>query len=203
MRQADIFLETEGDAWFARNADKIGTVDLVSEAIENAKIEPARVLEVGCANGWRLAKLRAKYDCEVLGIDPSRAACMQAAQYKVPALQTTASCLPVDPRSFDMVIYAFCLYLTDPLDWLSIAAEGDRSLVPGGHIVIHDFDFGGVPQAYARRYKHDHRVLAYHADFARLWLSHPLYERVWSIAEGGEEVTILRKHPAQSIEVRP
>lgn len=199
MMQKDIMMQSEGDAWLARNRDKLGHEDEVTHLITSViKKRPTRVLEIGCANGWRLAKLRDMYSAEVMGVEPSMQAAIEAAALKVPVHQTTASCLPVDNTSFDLIIYGFCLYLTDPQDWLLIAAEGDRALAPGGHIIINDFgDFEptrGVP------YEHDRRLTSWHFDWAKLWLAHPRYTMVhrrWS-AGSGHAVTILRKdwmHP--------
>lgn len=201
MRQADVFLESEGDNWFERNIGRIGERDPVSEVIEAAGIAPTSVLEIGCSNGWRLVKLREKFKCDIMGVEPGRQACIEAAKNRVPAINCTASTLPVNPHSFDMVIYAFCLYLTDPADWFTIVSEGDRSLRSGGHVVIHDFANHG--EAFARNYEHRDGVRAYHVDFAKFWLAHPLYELVLSGQNlHNEEVSILRKRPTMAIEVR-
>lgn len=195
MRQADIFLEGgEGDRWLDRNRDQLGHKDPVADIIGQLQITPKRVLEVGCANGWRLAALRAMYNCEVFGVEPSMKACIEAADKKVPVWQTTASTLLEFGAKFDLIIYGFCLYLTDPSDWLQIAAEGDRALAPGGHIVIHDFGDRGKP--FARPYEHCDGVFSYHVDFANLWLSHPMYGRRARIFDGDDEmITVLRKSP--------
>jgi SAM-dependent methyltransferase len=194
-------LESEADAWLERNRDKLGARDRVSEVIEEIRLIPGRVLEIGCANGWRLAKLRDKYNCEVFGVEPSRQGCIEAAAKRVPVAQSSAAVLPV-PGLFDVVIYGFCLYLTDPADWLRIAAEGDCLLKHGGALIIHDFAETMMP--YARRYEHRDDMLAYHIDFAKLWMAHPLYTMITrKIYDGDEMVTVLKKLPAKSIWVRP
>lgn len=200
MKQADIFLKSEGDAWFARNRDKLGHSDSVSDAIRRAKLNPAHVLEIGCANGWRLGDLREEYNCRVTGIEPSRAACIEATKLRIPVLQATADRLPAVDGHFDLIIYAFCLYVTDPDEWLRIASEGDRILSPGGHLVIHDFY---SPSAFARQYAHHEDLRSYHFDFAKLWLAHPLYSLVTRSVDGEESVTIVRKNDPAIIEVLP
>lgn len=193
MRQADIFLDSEGDNWLERNRDKLGERDPVSEAIERLGIKPQRVLEVGCSNGWRLASLRDKYGCEIYGVEPSRQACIEAAALRVPVVQSSAAVLCV-PGEFDVVIYGFALYLCDPKDFLSIAREGDAVLADGGHLIIHDF---AVPlHPFKRPYQHRDGIWSYHFDQPQLWLAHPAYSMVagqMNASDGGA-ITVLRKN---------
>src|SRR6266849_4685768 len=172
MKQKDIFLESEGNAWLERNREKLGQFDSISEIIDDMGLKPTSVLEVGCANGWRLAKLRDKYGCEIMGIEPSLQAGIEGAALRVPVMQGTASMLPFPPDMFDLIIFGFCLYLTDPSDWLRIAAEADSILKDGGHIFIHDFE---TFASHAREYEHRGGILSYHIDWSILWLGHPGY----------------------------
>jgi SAM-dependent methyltransferase len=198
MKQKYIFLESEGNAWFERNREKLGRDDPVSDLIEHIGLVPTNVLEVGCANGWRLAKLRDKYGCDVMGIEPSLKAGVEAAALGIPVFQTTASTLPFAPETFDLVIFGFCLYLTDPSDWLRIAAEADTVLEEGGHIIIHDFE-SFAP--HARSYKHRDGIVSYHVDWAKLWLGHPGYHVVRrTFSTQHDTVVVLRK--ALNLEVR-
>jgi len=200
MKQADVFVESEGDAWLARNRALVGR-DPVSDAIDHLGLKPQRVLEIGCANGWRLEALRSRFGCDVMGVEPSMQAGIEAAGRRVPVWRSTAESLPAQDDTFDLVIYGFVLYLCDPIDWFRIAAQGDRVLKDGGHLIIHDFAEPTKP--FARRYAHRDDVLAYHMRFSGLWLSHPWYERVYGRAEGtlDECVTVLRKHGV--VEVLP
>ena len=203
MKQKYLFLESEGDRWFERNRDgmvKASDADVVTTAITGLNLNPKRVLEVGCSNGWRLALLRDLLGCEIMGVEPSREAAIDAAARRVPVVQATASSLAVSVP-FDLVIYGFCLYLTDPADWLRIAAEGDGVLAPGGHMIVHDFY--GHSNAIARRYEHRDGVLSYHFDFAGLWLAHPLYNLVGRTVTGDQMVTVMKKIDVKSIPVLP
>lgn len=191
MKQKYIMLESEGDAWFERNRDQLGLHDPVTDVIGVWTPKPHRILEIGCANGWRLAKLRDRFGCEVYGVEPSLKAAMAAAANRVPVYQQTASCLPVVYGGFDLIIYGFCLYLADPEDWLLIAAEGDRALADGGHIIIHDFD--DVEHVRSEIYKHDQRLKSYHFDFARLWLAHPEFKLVATLRGPENRVTVLQR----------
>ena len=198
MKQSDIFAESEGDAWLERNRALVGR-DPVSEAIDHLGLKPQRVLEIGCANGWRLAALRGKFDCEVNGVEPSMQAGIEAAGRRVPVWRSTAESLPATNEAFDVVIYGFCLYVTDPGDWFKIAAEGNRVLKDGGHLIIHDFSEPTTP--FAQRYAHHDDVFSYHMRFADLWLSHPWYDRIHSRAEStrDESVIVLQKHTAMPV----
>jgi len=192
MTQAQTFIDGEGDAWFARNRERLGQHDPVYERLRARAIVPTRALEVGCANGWRLKKLNEAYGCTVAGVEPSKAA-LDATELQVAMLEHgAADVLPWLNSAFDLVIYGFCLYLTDPEDWFTIVAEGDRVLADGGHIVIHDFADGGNP--HALRYEHAEGVLAYHVNFSALWLMHPWYRLVDWHKDDAELVTILEKN---------
>jgi|SRR5882672_3087913 len=194
--QKDIFLESEGNAWLERNRDKLGQSDPVSKIIEDARLPaPTSILEVGCANGWRLANLRDKYDCEVTGVEPSLRACIEAAELKVPVIHGTASMLPFAPEKFDLIIFGFCLYLTDWSDWFRIVAEADTVLRAGGHIIIHDFN--NRDEHFARKYEHHAGVLSHHYRFGVLWLSHPNYSQTWwtwdNDGPDGELIEVIQK----------
>lgn len=191
MKQSKIMTDSEADAWWSRNHDKLGQADPVSEAIEGSGITPTSVLEIGCSNGWRLAKLRDKYDCKVLGIEPGKMAAIEAGNWRVPVFRSTADALPVADASRDVVIYGFCLYLTDMADWFEIAFEGDRVLSPGGHLVIHDFYASSY---FWRAYQHREGLRAHHYAFERLWLCHPHYSLISrTMIDDETAVCILKK----------
>ncbi len=61
-RQEQVFLDGEGDAWLKRNREKLPVKnDPVLKTLAACKIRPNKVLEIGCADGWRLRELKAKY----------------------------------------------------------------------------------------------------------------------------------------------
>jgi len=196
MSQSDTFLNGEGDAWYHRNKEKLGKRDPVGDLLGLLPlIRPKRVLEVGCSNGWRLRKMRDKYGCRVSGIDTSQDAvavaitsglddvCWGKFGYSEPWLGGT----------FDMIIFGFCLYVTEPREWFRIVAEADRLLADGGWLVIHDFNT--LQPAYAVPYSPKEGLLAYHLDFSELWTAHPWYhvqDRSRLYVED-ECITILQK----------
>lgn len=194
MKQSEIFLKGEAAEWYARNQDKLPVEnDAVLEAINNARLTPKNVLEVGCANGWRLNALTERYGSECQGVDP--AGIMNATGPFV--FKGTADNLGfLLPESFDLVIYGFCLYLVDRSDLFKVVAECDRVLQEGGHVVIHDFT---TSTPHAVPYKHKAGVKSFKMNYADLWVGNPAYRHVYHMkrydkdGDGHTGVTILRK----------
>lgn len=160
---------------------------------------PKCVLEIGCANGWRLELIREKYKCETYGIDPSFHASQAGGGGMKNLYVATADSLPFPGRFFDAVIYGYCLAYVDPSLYFTVMAEGDRVLADGGHLYIYD---SVSPRPIKRRYSHvrykDGRNLdlwAYQMDFAKLWLAHPFYRQVIDCIDPDklEGVTVLQK----------
>lgn len=200
MKQAQFFMDREGDRWFDRNAARLGARDPVSSVIKDLHIKPKNVLEIGSSNGWRLAKLREEYGCTIMGLDPSHAAAEDAKDKGISVWIATAAAMPLRSHQYDVVIYGFCLYLTDPDDWFRIVVEGDRVLADDGYIIIHDFNTGN--QAFKRPYEHAEGLFSYHVQWSKFWLAHPWYHRIYGRQEGPDEgVTVLRKR--QFIPVMP
>jgi SAM-dependent methyltransferase len=176
--QKSQFVQTDGDEWFRRNAaalaDRAAT-DLLLAELERTRLRAATVLEIGCANGWRLETLRQRWNAHGFGIEPSAEA-VREGQRLFPALDLrrgTADMLPFEERSFDIVIFGFCLYLCDRDDLFRIAAEADRVLRPDGHIVIFDFQ---PPTPYRNAYQHRAGLFSYKMDHSRLFTWNPAYQ---------------------------
>jgi ubiquinone/menaquinone biosynthesis C-methylase UbiE len=187
--QKDRFLSGEGDAYYARNAAALSAAEIaarhdpVLDLLRRMSSKPSRVLEVGCANGWRLTLLRQLGAVECCGVDPSSAA-IEDGSIRDPELHLqvgTADRLPFPDRSFDMLIFGFCLYLCDPHDHFRIVAEADRVLMSPGSLIIFDFD---PPLPYRNTYTHVKGVYSYKMDFADLFTSHPAYRTLAKFSEG-------------------
>lgn len=176
-KQAKIFLEGEAEQWMRRNAAKLPPKeDPVIDAIQAAQIHPKHVLEVGCADGWRLLELEAKYTSLCYGVDPLITINRRVGDRLVYLRRGTASDLSwAEDGIFDLVIFGFCLYLCDPEDYFKIAAEADRVLQDGGHLIIYDFylDAGFYP--HSRSYKHNPDIVTHKMRFENLWKGHPAY----------------------------
>jgi ubiquinone/menaquinone biosynthesis C-methylase UbiE len=175
VTQKTAFSEGEGDAWFERNRTKLGVgPDEMERAIESLQMRPKRILEIGCSNGHRLEKLRARFNAECVGIDPSQLAIANG-RVSYPNLSLnvgTADVLEFHNGAFDLVIFGFCLYLCDPCDYFRIAAEADRVLFDPGWLVIHDF-LTSSPRR--RRYSHSAGLYSHKMEFSRLITGNPAY----------------------------
>ena len=180
MRQKDIFLQSEGNAWFTRNQQALAnrklpdTDPLLCEIIDihYGSGERLRVLEIGCGDGTRLAWLKENLNAECHGVEPSSQAVAAACAKNINVQQGTAEALPFDRQSFDIVIFGFCLYLCDREDLFRIAMEADRVLRKPGWLMIMDF-FSTNPEA--KIYHHTPGVKTYKMDYRTLFNWHPDY----------------------------
>ncbi len=184
MMQDRVFAAGEGDRWFARNRAALTDPDRVARdpvlrALELVALTPKDALEVGAANGYRLAELARRNGCRTTAVEISADAIRDGrARYPdIEFLPGLASDLPVAPdRQFDLVIVSFVLHWVDRSTLLPSVAEIDRVVRPLGHLVIADF----LPAAPERVHYHHlpgAGVWTYKQDYAEIFLSTRLYER--------------------------
>lgn len=197
MTQAETFLKGEGTAWLRRNAKRLPVKkDIVLAAMDQLVGSPGKdseILEIGCANGWRLEEIKKRYGCTKLyGLDPSANAVTEAKKRGIKAVQGVADSLPFR-RDFDIVIYGFCLYLCDRDRLFTIAAEGDRVLSDGGLMVIYDFN---TPIPCKNEYKHKKGIWSYKQNYDQMFLWNPAYSKLLTVhhLDGKTKATILKKH---------
>lgn len=201
--QAHAFFDSEGGEWLKRNKHKLPIKDdPVLEAIKGANIRPKSVLEIGCADGWRLKELAKIHKCECHGIDPGVTHTQEENGVRI--YRGAADSLHIfKDAKFDLVIYGFCLYLCDPEDYFKIAMEGDRVLADGGHLIVYDFQ---SPTPHRRLYAHKRGLYSHKMDFTKLWLSHPAYSLVTAMIMGQEDdctaVMILKKRVHSAFPIR-
>lgn len=181
--QKDVFRDSEADRWFDRNFAKAVKQDeekdqaLASLLRLGKRFE--RVLEIGCADGWRLNRLRERFGSRCVGVEPSQNA-VDVGRERYPGIELrvgTADALDFEARSFDLVIAGFCLCLCDRQDLFRIAAEFDRVLKIGGTLLITEFL---PPVPYKNDWHHVPGVYCYKMDYANMFLWNPqytLYER--------------------------
>jgi len=150
--QKEVFLESEGDAWFNRNAERIEaaqnswheiiTMERVLKPFTN---QINQILEIGCGNGAKLNNLCNALNATGFGVDPSNKA-ISSGRQSYPDLklyQSTADSLPLPDSSIDLVLFGFCLYLVDRESLFRAIAEADRVCRKGGFLAILDFDSPG------------------------------------------------------------
>lgn len=187
MSQSKIFTESEGDAWFNRNQDRIQTIDQVigspdvrflMDTLTPFSTRINRILEIGCSNGIKLETICQHLNAIGVGVEPSPIAVASGNNRKKVADITlflgTSNMLPsaCSDASFDLVLFAFCLYLFDRNTLMQALAEADRVLKPGGFLVITDFDPGSH---YKRPYNHQRGVFSYKQDYASFFTQGGLY----------------------------
>lgn len=182
VRQREIFLDSEADAWFDRNHKALTRRRYEEDPLCASVVEiypmlqgegkPPVILEIGCGEGRRLAWIASRLGGQVAGIDPSAKAVAEACAMGIDARQGTAEMLPWQDASFDIVIFGFCLYLCDPEDLFRIAAEADRVLKPESWLLIQDFHATSHTR---RAYHHRPGIYSTKMDYRRLFDWHPAY----------------------------
>ncbi len=182
--QEAVFSAGEGDAWFRRNRAHLGgqQTDWVSRLVAaiDGRDQMQRVCELGCANGWRLERLRPMFSptCLFAGMDASHEA-IAAGTGQFPDLdlrQGVLSRVPYD-EPFDLIIVNFVLHWIDR-DLLAVCiAEIDRMVKRNGYLVLGDF----LPNAPMRRHYHHlpgQQVYTYKQDYARTFLGLGFYNEL-------------------------
>jgi SAM-dependent methyltransferase len=142
------------------------------------------VLEVGAANGFRLAMLAERYGARAVGVEASAAAIADGSE-RYPAVELrrgATGALPVD-EMFELVIVNFVFHWVDRSSLLASVAEIDRALADGGCLVLGDF----LPGNRLRRSYH-HRPEAglwtFKQDYAAPFLASGLYQPLALLAGG-------------------
>jgi len=178
--QRDVFVSSEGDGWYARNAEALRRASTMRDTIVNriATHIPGEsrctVMEVGCATGVNLAALAEIRPVECIGVDPSGEAVEQGRRQHagMKLVCGTADQLPQEDSSVDVLWFGFCLYLVDRALLARVVAEADRVLKNGGLLVINDFD-PDFPRM--RQYAHHKGLWSYKMDYSMLFTANPGY----------------------------
>ncbi len=145
MSEEEIFLKSEADAWYKRNAHVLAPAkrrgDVPVALIRRLRLHPGRVLEVGSSNGWRLEMMRKRAPrASYTGVEPSRAAVREGKKMfpKLKLLRGVASALPVK-NVFDLVLVVFVLHWVSREKLLASVADIDRTVAEGGYLLVSDF----------------------------------------------------------------
>jgi len=180
--QDNLFTDFEGDRWFERNRRALNafdaSADLPLKLIELYGLSPEHVLEVGAANGFRLAAIHQRTGAEAVAVEPSAQAVLngKASFPFITFIRGTASAVPLR-NAFDLVIVNFVLHWIDRQSLLGAVAEVDRLVRDGGHLLIGDFHPANRLQV---RYHHleDREVYTYKQNYAGTFLASGLYHAV-------------------------
>lgn len=202
--QTDIFLGSEGDAWFERNFWKMEDQKDASPVVEMVKKHvrqgfSGNILEFGCSNGITLNALREEYPrSNLYGVDPSDAAIQNGRSrfHTIHFAKGTTIAHPYPPSSMGMVIYGFCLYVCDPPELPEIVCQGDNLLRDRGYLIIHDFD---AHEPHSVPNHHVEGLMTYKMNWGQLWLANPAYKLIeQKNYMDGTSVWILQKRQEEA-----
>jgi SAM-dependent methyltransferase len=182
--QSRIFLASEADEWFRRNAAALKGFDLAKDPpatlIREYGLRPRRILEVGAANGARVAALCAEYGARGTAIEPSAAA-VEDARARFPDIKVERGLsheLPTD-ETYDLVIISAVFHWVDRSLLLATVAEIDRVLDDGGYLVVADF-FPHSPMKNAYEHVDSERMYTYKQDYSAVFRASGVYLPVGS-----------------------
>ena len=182
MLQDEVFFRSEGDSWFTRNRAALDafdpSADLPLRLLDLYALRPQSVLEVGAANGARMAAIHRITSARTVAVEPSMQA-IHDGRAKFPVVtfvRGTADALPLQ-GTYDLVIVNFVFHWVDRLTLLRSVAEVDRLVCDGGFLIVGDFQPTNrlrVPY----HHLHDGGVYTYKQDYAELFRSTGLYHSV-------------------------
>jgi len=196
INQDKIFSEFEGDRWFERNRAAMEQcdpeTDLPLRVIQLYGLSPRKVLEVGGANGFRLAAIRERCGAaRLVVVEPSGQA-IRNGQERYPFIefiQGLASEIPLE-ETFDLIIVNFVFCWMDRSSLLRSVAEVDRLLEEAGFLIIGDF-FPSKPTKVPYHHLPDKQVLTYKQNYATLFLASGLYQLVCALTGGHSPRALL------------
>jgi SAM-dependent methyltransferase len=206
--QDDIFANGEGDAWYARNAHALHAPghadhDITLELLLANVQSPRSVLEVGCADGWRLEAIRQATGARCYGIDTSCDA-IKAGRKLYPELLLRygrANVLPFATGDFDVVLLPFVLHWVARESLAQVVAEVDRVLVDGGMLAITDF-YPSKPSKVRYHHRSDVFCWTWKQDYSLCWQSLGIYDLEDTVPfnhDTGGQVDMLRDIPENQL----
>jgi trans-aconitate methyltransferase len=112
MRQEEMFVESEGDAFYLRNKDnpKYINQDPIISAIESIEFIPESVFEIGCGTGWRLNELKKSYQCQAEGIDSSGLAIKEGKKLYPDVTLRKSTATNYDTQGKNIIFIIFKIY---------------------------------------------------------------------------------------------
>jgi len=201
--QVNRFLNGEGDAYYARNAkapslyEESIDIEFICKTLSNFRSDISNILEIGCADGRKLATLSEYFDADGFGIDPSKLAIDSAVNLAKGTAASldyaigSATNLPYEDEQFDLVFIGFCLYLIPPRDIYRAIQEADRVLRGGRFIAILDFDYGHLN---VNPYSHAPGIFSYKSNYSHLFTALGYYHQIskWNFSIRGDSFSTDR-----------
>ncbi|HXG51798.1 MAG TPA: class I SAM-dependent methyltransferase [candidate division Zixibacteria bacterium] len=188
MQQDSLFALGEGDRWFARNRAALRNfdpgADLPLRLLELYGLGPRSVLEIGAADGFRLAEIRARTGARGVAVEPSaRAAAEGRARFPdIEFVRGIAHAVPLR-GAFDLVIVNFVFHWISRANLLRAIAEVDRLVADGGSLILGDFQ---PSNRFQIPYHHlpASEVYTFKQDYAASFLASGLYHPVCLLTRG-------------------
>ena len=151
----NIWMNFEGDSWYERNKknlDERKGKDFPILLIKLYNIKPKRALEIGGADGYRIAEINKLYQSEGTVIEPSQKA-IKNGREKYPSVKFIhGTCNSVKTKeTFDLIILNFVFHWIYRENLYSSIAAIDRMLEDKGYLIIGDF---GTDFPIKRKYHH-------------------------------------------------
>ncbi len=182
-KQKKIFLKFEANNFYKRNIKRLSNVNYEKHQIfielknylkKNKK--KINLLEVGCCDAGLINYISKNFkNTKCNGIDPSLLAINSKKNLDLNLKVSTADDLPFKNSSFDILIYNFCLYLSDDEDLFNIIYEANRVVKKNGLLFIYDFYHKNTKYV---KYIHRKGIYSRKMDYSKLFLWHPKYELI-------------------------
>lgn len=185
--QRHVFWRSEGDAWFERNRAALEVwspeTDPPMRMVRQHGLRPKCVIEIGAANGYRVAALQSAYGCEAVAVDASLAA-VEDGLRRYPGVyfvhrmahNIILTGVPQSLWVFDLAIVHFVLHWVAREHLTQSIAQIDARIRDGGYLLLGDF----APAAGRWRIPYHHKpgVWTYKQDYAQAFLATGLYSVV-------------------------
>jgi SAM-dependent methyltransferase len=190
--QDDTFVASEADRWFDRNREALAAVDWDRDPpmrlLSLYRVPFQTVLEVGAANGYRVAELARRSRARATAVEPSPKA-LADGRTRFPDVdfrQGEVRALPVS-ETFDLVIVNFVFHWIDRANLLRAVAEVDRVVADGGYLLIGDF-FPDRPTRVKYHHLADADVYTYKQDYGALFRASGLYQQLALLSGSGHDL---------------
>ncbi len=185
VTQDSLFISGEGDNWYRRNRSALDNPDKLDWPLHlfdllGNKEAITSVIELGCSNGFRLAKFKREYlpNARCVGVDASTEAISTGKSLfpEVELYHGTISAPPVEGH-FDLVVVNYVLHWVDRSQLSRSLAAVDCLVKDGGLLLLGDF-LPDYPQR--RRYHHrpEEQVFTYKQNYSASFLALGLYREM-------------------------